>query len=217
MDGWEWVSGNVGNGWASEMRDDIAWQECVRYGINIFLDALKFYNIWPWQEKSAVIWLKTLREPTQTHQDRRMAQEMDASRMMFIQIYWHKLKHAAGKWCEVTRVQLKPWHQCSSSQSSDCLPTLRIFSLPASFSQHCSFLHPFVLCVAHWWKSCWECWCHLSAVDRLLAPASNSYYKYNQGICDEYTRVFRALIGWRGCDSQRRQRLCYFRGAIFYK
>lgn len=94
MDGCEWVSE-----WecGKRMSDDIAWQECVRYGINIFLDALKFYNIWPLQGKSAAIWLETLREPTQTHQDRRMAQEMDASGMTFVQIYWHKLKTRCWK------------------------------------------------------------------------------------------------------------------------
>lgn len=54
MGGSEWVSGNVENGWASKMRDNIAWKECVGYGINIFLDALKFYNIWPLQKK--VLW-----------------------------------------------------------------------------------------------------------------------------------------------------------------
>lgn len=39
MEGCEGVSGNVGRGRPREERDGIASRECVRFGINIFLDA----------------------------------------------------------------------------------------------------------------------------------------------------------------------------------
>lgn len=137
-------------------------------------------------------------------------------RMMFMKFYEHKLKHTAGKWCEVTT-----WPTCDSKLNTDILLLSHLIACPHCVYSLCwhNFLSTSIrlFSVAHWWKSCRECWYHLSAVDRVLAPAPNSYYKYSQGICDEYTYVFRVLIGWRGCDSQRFQRFRYFRAVIFYK
>lgn len=126
MDGCEWVSGNVANGWASEMRDDIAWQECVRYGINIFLDALKFYNIWPLQEK--VLWFDFKR---------------CENRLRHIRIIeWHKKWMHPG-WCLSRFIGINSntllendvkWPMCNSNLDTNVLLLSRLIACP-----HCVY------------------------------------------------------------------------------